>query len=392
MHTLANTLVLDLSPNLVGQYATQALADLGARVIGVAKPGAAGGAGHSESSTIGRNKESILLDLKHPRGRSLFLDLAARADVVVDGFRPGVADRLGIGPSTLRESYPRLIYCSLSGYGLTGPYAAFPGHDLNYQGVGGMLPLDEDGVPQVATNNWADREGSTNVVLAVLVAMLDRTRSGHGCHIDVGLVDSVVALPAGQRPAGSGYEPTLNGGPPGSEAAGSPAGEILNGTYPWYGVHRCADGKWLTLCAVEPQFWQRFCDHIGRSDWDVQQFSGEPLRTEMFAVIRAVFASQPRDTILAEMLAADIPVAAVNVGDEVSLDTHLRGRGLVIDVELPEGGHVTQIQPAFQVVGSPWAVKRPLTRAGSNTRNVVAEIGVSATEIDELMSSRVIGE
>lgn len=382
--------VLDLTPNIVGKYATQLLADLGADVLNVARPVELEADG--ETVTVGRNKRSIALDLKDDRGRLILQDLIARSDVLVEGFRPGVAGRLGFGVAEARQQNSTLVYCSLSGYGQSGPYADRPGHDLNYQGVAGSVLLDDSNRPRLPETNMSDRTASINVVLAVLAGLLRRERTGEGAELDVALLDAAAMLPAAESFGHAEYRRVFNGGPPGSEAPPSRIASTEAGEYPCYQIYECSDGCYLSLCAVEPQFWAALCETFECPDWIDRQFSGGAVRSEMFDVIRQRFRTRPREEWLGLLGALGLPVAPVHIGLAAVDDPQVAHRGTFVRADLPNGQSMWQIAPPFRSPQLQFALSRPLTAAGQDTRAVLAALGRSADEIERLMSDGIACE
>lgn len=265
---LAGLRVLDLSRLLPGPYASLALADLGADVVKVEDP--QGGDYlrwmpplDDDSSALfkqlNRGKRSVALDLKSDRDRERFLALAARADVVLETFRPGVMDRLGIGWTALRTANPRLVLCSISGYGQRGPYAARAGHDLNYIALSGVLSLlgRADQAPAQPNLQIADiAGGSLFAVSGILAALLERTRTGEGRWVDVSMTEGAIATAAlTLAPMFGRHEPAPLRGK-----------GVLSGEVPAYAVYETGDGRHLAVAALEPKFWSRLCEVLDRPD------------------------------------------------------------------------------------------------------------------------------
>ena len=276
---LAGTKVLDLSRNAPGPFCTMVLGDLGADVIAVHSPVAAGGAGRLEadratggsasdeafpalrggrSDTLGRNKRSIGINLKNPRGHDIFRSLVAGSDVLVEEMRPGTADRLGIGYEAMHELNPRLVYCSISGFGRDGPYAALPGHDLSYLAQAGALAMlaPRGGLPVIPQNIVADYAGGGLVAaVGVLAALLARHRTGLGQHVDASLTDGVLYVLADLLSAWFGFAETPRLG----ESA-------VSGALPSYSVYETSDGRHIAVACLEPWFFHNLCGALGRAD------------------------------------------------------------------------------------------------------------------------------
>src|SRR3954447_21894799 len=308
--------VLDLTRLLPGAYATGLLGDLGAEVVKVEQPG--GGDpmrqypprlnGTSAFSWVtDRNKRSVVLNLRDPRGAEALLALARRADVVVEGFRPGVADRLGVGYDAVSAVNPRIVYCSISGYGAGGPLVREAGHDINYLGRAGVLSVS-DGMSGVQIADLAG--GSLMALTGLLAALVHAQRTGEGDHVDVAMTDgafSLLALSLGAFLA-DGRVP----------AAGT---ELLNGGVPCYGIYECADGLRITVGALEPQFWAALVEGAERPDLAGTQF--DPAARDTW---RALWRERPRDAWLAALAGRDACVGPLNDLGEAVREPQLGAR------------------------------------------------------------------
>jgi crotonobetainyl-CoA:carnitine CoA-transferase CaiB-like acyl-CoA transferase len=278
MNALEGTLVLDLTRLLPGAVATKQLADHGAQVIKIEQPGEGDYARKLAPAVFKRTnagKKSIGLDLKKTRGREILLSLARRADVLVEGFRPGVMARLGLAYEDLRAVNERLIYASLTGYGQTGPYAQMAGHDLNYISLGGIMGLNLPVIPGVQIADLVG--GSMQTVTGILLAMVERNRTGKGQHVDVSMyagVTSLLTVPLSMF-CENGEDP-------------APGSLRLNGHYACYNVYECSDGRWISVGALEPKFWAELCRRLNREDLIARQYD-EPqdsLKAETAAIFR----------------------------------------------------------------------------------------------------------
>jgi len=335
---LPDVTVLDLTRLLPGPYATQLLADLGADVVKVERPGTgdyarvmATGGGPSVFSAVNRGKRSVTLDLKAAGGREACRRLAASADVVVESFRPGVADRLGVGYDAVRERNPGVVYCSLSGFGATGPNRDRAGHDLNYVGMAGLLDMtraEADGRPAIPGFPVADMAGGLVGALSIVSALLARELGdGTGEHVDVGLTDAVLSLSQAVAPA------AFEGADPRGRTT------ALTGRYPCYDVYETADGEYVTLAALEPEFWRAFCEAVDREDLVGEQYAEDPaVRSALREEVAAVFRERARDEWEAALGDADVMVAPVRSMGEALDSEQVRERGLV--VEEPSGPRV----------------------------------------------------
>lgn len=375
---LHDRLVLDLTRHLPGPYATQLLGDLGARVIKVEAP--PGGdptravppydaSGVSAAfRALNQGKRSLGLDLKRPEARDLILRLCARADVVVEGFRPGVMARLGLDPQELMRAHPHLVVCSISGYGQDGPYRDRAGHDLNYQAYAGALWVSTDREGRAITPGLqlGDLSAALAASVGVLAALLERERTGRGRWVDAAMLDALVSLQAlhlGPHLAG---QPTLPGRLP------------LSGGLPSYGLYRCADGRHVALGALEPKFFQGFCAAVGRPEWAERQFD-----PGLEAELAALFATRPRDEWRFILEDADCCLAPALDYDEVRQDPQVQARGLL-------GADRVAPPVRFQPPLAPPAGRPFPTRVGEHTREVLRdELGLGAAEVEGLLAAGV---
>ncbi|MEK6455638.1 CaiB/BaiF CoA-transferase family protein [Caldifermentibacillus hisashii] len=268
MLPLQSIRVLDLSRLLPGPFCTMLLADFGAEVIKIEAPDLGDYARHYEPKidensvmfhSLNRNKKSVTFDLKTDEGKDQFFQMVGKADVVVESFRPGVMKRLGLDFPVLEKINPRLIYCAISGYGQTGPYAEMPGHDINYISYAGLLELmgEKDGKPIVPAVQVADLAGGAYpAITGILLALLEREKSGKGQFIDISMMDGVISLLQSTLP---NYL---------TKNIPSKRGEqMLSGGLACYEVYQTKDGRWLAVGALEMKFWRVFCQKIGKPEW-----------------------------------------------------------------------------------------------------------------------------
>jgi alpha-methylacyl-CoA racemase len=371
--------VLDLTRLLPGPFCTMLLADMGADVVKVEEPGRGDYMRsypplHEGQSivfnAINRNKRSITLNLKSDAGRSAFLKLAARADVVVEGNRPGVMDRLGLGWGTLCGQNPKLVLCSITGFGQTGPWAQRAGHDLNYMAIAGALSLNaEPGRdPHPLGVQVADiGAGAQGAATAILGALLDVARGGPGRHLDVSMTDgalSWLAVPISQMIA------------EGRGAAGR--GELrLTGRYACYRVYRTQDGRHYSVGALEPKFWQELCEAFGRPDLVARQYDEGEAQAALQREVEEIFATRTRDEWQALLGGRDVCSEPVLELDEVPRHPHVKARGLVLST--PTG---TELAPAVRIQED-WR-RLPPPRLGEHTAAVLAEVGIEGEELDRM--------
>ena len=316
------------------------LADLGADVIKVARPPGRGGIEPPWFSYgAGRGTRVVRLDLSSEQGHDAFLHLAATADVVVESYRPGVADRLGIGYADVAKVNERIVYAALTGYGQDGPYAKWAGHDINYLAVGGFFATQGrrgDGGPAIPGATVADSAGGgMHAVVAILAALLRRTTTGEGQYLDVSATEGVLSLMSlhVDEYLATGNEPTAGSG-------------LLTGRYACYDLYQAADGRWLAVGAIEAVFFANLCRALGCEQWVAHQFDDEA-QDEIRAAFRAAFTQRSRDEWVDLLSAADTCVAPVQSIAEVAADPHLRLRGAISCVRHPEHGEVEQVGPVI---------------------------------------------
>jgi crotonobetainyl-CoA:carnitine CoA-transferase CaiB-like acyl-CoA transferase len=375
---LSDVTVLDLTGLLPGPYATQLLADLGADVVKVERPGTGDGArmmgageGPDVFSAVNRGKRSVTLDLKTDAGREAFLHLAERADVVVEGFRPGVVDRLGVGYDAVSERNPGIVYCSLSGFGATGPHRDRAGHDLNYIGMAGLLDMtraEPDGRPAIPGVPVADMAGGLCCARSVVSALLSRELGdGRGEHLDVSLTDAVLSLSQSVAPEAFG-----NGSPRGGATA-------LTGKFPCYDVYETADGGYVTLSALEPAFWRGFCEAVDREDLVSEQYASDPaVREALREEVAGVFAERTREEWEDLLGEADAMVAPVRSVAEAVESEQARER---VVVEEPPGPRIAYPAVSSDGLGDHDGTVPIL---GAHTEAVLREYGYDEDRIDAL--------
>jgi len=386
MMPLEGIRVLDLSRLAPGPFCTMLLGDLGADIIVVeAPPEALHGSLSTDQAidpdsldraraynALGRNKRSIVLDLRQQAARAVFCRLAKTADVVLEGFRPGVVKRLGVDYETLRVINPRLVYCSLSGYGQDGPYSTAVGHDINYIAMTGMLDMTgwQGQPPAIPLNVIADyAAGGLHAAYAILAALLARDKTGRGQYLDIAMSDGVMYLLAA---ALSQYFAS-------GEVTRRGEG-MLNGGVPYYNVYQTKDGGWLSVGCLEPHFFANLCHALDCDD--LAPFQHDPSRrAEVFDRFRERFLTKTLDEWAALFKGVDACVAPVRSLAEAAADTHNRYRGMVVDVEHPKLGKVPQVGIGTKLSDTPGRVRNTAPHPGQHTDEVLFEIGLSATEI-----------
>jgi crotonobetainyl-CoA:carnitine CoA-transferase CaiB-like acyl-CoA transferase len=341
--------VVDLSRLLPGPWCGQTLGDLGADVVKIEQPeiGDYGRfnppyyrEGGAYFHSVNRNKRSITLDLKREDDRRVALDLLRDADIVIESYRAGVTEKLGIDHASVAKLNPGVIYCSVTGFGCDGEFARVPGHDLSIQGAAGILnPGSFEGTPPMPGFQAADYAGATYATMAVLAAYIQRLKTGRGRHLDIALYDSLVVF--SNIALASAFARTAG-------FSGKPELEVW-GSNPRYAIYPTRDGKAVTVCLLETRTWERFCEFIGRSDLiyeethaDRHTSHGE--RADVFRkVIGDLCLAHDRDTLVTKMVEADIAICPVYSPDEALASPEAKARGLVRMVEHPIEGSIPQI-------------------------------------------------
>ncbi len=393
MTALKGIKVLDLCHLAPGMFSTMMLADFGADVLRIARPApniALNSADQSYLSefnraqevvnrAFNRNKRSMILDLSSPKSLEIFHRLAKSADVIVEGFRPGVARKLKIDYPAVNKINPEVIYCSLSGYGQDGPYSQLPGHDINYISTGGALDMiGEPGGPPVVPMNfvgdWAG--GSLHAVIGILLALVARYETGKGQFVDISYTDGVASLVAlfafNHLNYGTEY----------------PRGSL--GRDPYYTVYKTKDNKYLAIGCVEPWFWVNLCKFAGREDFISFQLDKSAKRNEILDFFKSFFQQKERDEWFELMKDKNIPVGKVYGLGEAFSDPQMKHRHMLEETDLPDGRKEKSIGVAIKLSDTPGGIRFPAPSPGKHTQEVLLDLGYTSTEIDEFLQWGIV--
>ena len=384
---LAGIRILDLTRLLPGPVCTLHLADLGADVVKVedtgagdyarelgSKPGAVSGFYRA----VNRNKRSIALDLKDARGRDAFHALAKAADAIVESFRPGVAQALGVGYATIAAINPRIVYASITGYGQTGPRARLAGHDINYLGYSGVLEQTgtRGGPPAMSNLQIADMlGGAAPAAIALLAALFDASRCGRGRYIDVAMADGSLAHNLLSLNALDRW------------GHGMPRGEdMLTGGVPCYGVYPTQDGRWLAVGALEAKFWTTLCGALQRPDLVAGQFASGEEGARVRGELERIFAGAPLARWVEKLAALDCCVTPIATLDEALADPQFAARGMV--VARADGSR--EYAPPFKLSAHEFTVSRAAPAQGEHSLEIMREAGYDDATIASLVAAGVV--
>ncbi|MHB1162717.1 MAG: CaiB/BaiF CoA transferase family protein [Chloroflexota bacterium] len=387
---LSGIRVLDLTRLLPGPFGTLMLADFGADVIKVEDADQGDPFRHvaplvngqgGRHLLLNRNKRSVAVNLKDPRGREVFFRLSDTAHVVFEQFRPGVVKRLGIDYETLSQRNPRLVYCSLSGFGQDGPYRDVVAHDPAYLGMAGVLSLigSADSPPVMAGVNVADMTAGLMSALAITIALRHAEQTGCGQYNDLSIYDATLSILV--TPASVAF---FTGRAP------RRGEERQSGRYPCAAVYACSDGQHLVISAMEPHFWANLCRHFGKEEYVPWQYHEGPIREEMFAFFRKAFLAKPRDEWIAELWDKQVCIAPVRTVDEALCDAHARHRGMLAQFESPGVGVIPQIGVPIKLSATPGSIRSGAPVHGQDTVELMREIGYAEEEIAFLAREKVI--
>lgn len=389
---LSGTTVLDLTRYLPGPFCTQMLADFGAQVIKIEDPRGGELGRHlvpeinGESAlfyTVNRNKKSVTLDLKQSRGREILKRLAERSDILVEQFRPGVMERLGLGYEELRAVNPGLIYCSISSYGHTGPMSTNAGHEINYLGLSGVMKLmgASRGDPIMPGVQIAGISGgSHHAVIAILMAFISRQQTGLGQYCDVSIMDgaiSLLAYPLGEWSA-LGRLPVMGE-------------DFLSGGYACYNVYGTADGEYMSLAAVEERFWEVFCVALERPEYVAAQWEPEKQR-EIKADITCLISQQPRRYWVNLFAEQDICFTPVLNMDEMIHHPQVVARDMIhYASNIRESGiDIAVTGVPFKLSATPGQISLQYPAPGQHNTEVFQALGYTREELEGFLMEGII--
>ncbi len=381
---LEGVTVLDLSSVGPASRATRLLADYGARVVKIGPPPGKG------SYTVPpfyayaaqRGTSRALIDLRDPAGLEAFMALASRTDVLVESFRPGTADRLGIGYSTISSRNPGIVYCSTSGYGSSGPRSNWAGHDLDYLAVGGFLAMSEpgeEGRPPLPGATIADSAaGGMQAALAITTALFGRASNGRGLHLEVSVTDGVLWI---MSLAVDEYLAT------GRDAA--PGHDVLSGHYACYGTYRARDGRWLAVAAIEARFFANLCKALGCEQLIPRQYDDDS-QVEIRTTFSASFAAKDMSQWVLELAGEDTCVAPVQSVAELAADEQFAHSGSFVEAKSDRHGSFRQVGPVL--AGMP-PLTEPVTvpdEESTDTEELLVGVGYERSRVEELTLRGVV--
>ncbi len=387
---LSNLRVLDLTRLLPGPLCSLLMADYGADVVKIEDVitgdptryyGPIIDGEGSFFRQLNRNKKSLAVNLKTPQGVEIFKRLAKESDVILEGFRPGVMERLGLGYEVISRVNPRIIYASISGYGQDGRYRLKAGHDINYTSITGLLDLNrqENSPPQVSALQTADIGGGSLMALsAVMMALFYRDRTGEGQYIDISMVDGLMPwltyassyfFAGANLPRGNGAE--------------------ITGAYACYNIYETSDGKYMSLGALEPVFWQKFCEFAGHTDWMEKQFILDE-QTLLKKEVGDYFLNKKQGEWVEILASEDFCCEAVLSLDESSEHPHLKNRNFFIDVICPGGETIKQVGFPLRFSSDYGKLRIPPPKLGEHSSSVLLDAGFSEEIINEFIENGII--
>jgi crotonobetainyl-CoA:carnitine CoA-transferase CaiB-like acyl-CoA transferase len=370
---LSGIRVLDLTRLLPGAFCTMILADLGAEVVKVEEPSMGDYIRYMPPLVNGvsiyhimlnRNKKSVALNLKDEEGRKAFLKLAGSADVIVEGFRPGVVRRLGVDYDTVKRINPGIIYCSITGYGQNSSYAGKAGHDINYISLAGILSISQktgENVPAIPPVQIADLSGGVIASLSILAALIQRGRTGRGAYIDISMTDTsflwnIMNIAACVALSKQPSEEDL----------------VLTGSYGCYRVYETGDGRYISVGALESKFWSSLCEALGLKDLTSKQYSrGE--RVKVIDEMKKTFKSKTQSELLKTLENVDTCIAPVLNIPEALNSSYVKERGLIVEVNHPKAGRVKILLSPIKISGLSLDIRLHAPELGEHNSEILHE-------------------
>ena len=389
MAPLDGLYVLDLSRLMPGPLCTMILGDLGADIVKVEQPEIGDYArfappliGDTGSAflMLNRNKRSITLNLKNTEAKGILYKLAKKADVFVESYQPGVADRLGVGYPAISKVNERIIYCSISGFGQTGPYRDLVGHDLNYASYSGAIGATglKGGPPVIPAVQIADIQSAIYAAVAIAAALYRREKTGEGEFIDVSLMDTAVAsmiMPLSYLFAGASTER---------------GGSFLSGGAPFYNVYETKDGKFISIAPLEPKFWVELCNALGVEKYQDQQIASVQVSQQIRADLAEKFRDKNRDEWVKILNEREVPCAPVYDVSEVPADPQIRARQMIFEMETESFGTLNQLATPIRISHNPLIVRSGPPKLGQHTLEILLELGYSAMDVERLKTAGAI--
>ena len=376
--SLTGVKVLDLSRLLPGPYCSMLLADHGAEVISIEDRRFE--ADDLFFTSLYRNKKHLSLNLKIEEGKKIFHQLADQCDVLIEGFRPGVAARLGIDYKTIHQRFPGIVYCSISGYGQTGPWADKAGHDINYLGTSGILDLigPAGGPPSIPGIQIADIGGSLNAVIGILLALLARYRSGKGQYVDISMTDGLLGFLSLPH-----YFYLRTGALP------KRSNELLSHRYGCYNTYETADGSSIAVGALEHRFWKQLCIALSVEKYIDLQFD-ESRREEIVAELRTIFRAKSGKEWEQYLQHLDVCCTRVLNFDEVLNHPLFKDREMIVEDQQPDGNVSKSLGMAIKLSTTPGSIRSGPARFGQHNEEILNGLGYSEAEIEQFRHRKVI--
>lgn len=371
--------IVDLSRMLPGPFCSMILADHGARVIAIEDKKFK--ADNTYFYSVNRNKDHMTLNLKTKEGHEIFLKMVKNADVLIEGFRPGVTERLGVDYDTIKKINHNIVYCSITGYGQYGPFRDMPGHDVNYLSFSGILDTigEKKGIPCIPGVQIADLAGgSMNAVTGILLALVARERTGKGQYIDISMTDSVLGLLS--MPLDMFQR---NGEIP------EKSNTILSHRYACYNVYETADGKYISIGAVENRFWQNLCNLVGVPEYGPLQYD-DSRKEEIITFFRKTFQERTLEQWTEDLGDKDICWGKVQNLSEVLNDPLFKARDMVGEIKDKKGNLVKFFGVPVKLSETPGSIRTAPVGFGESTEKILTEYGYTKIDIDRFLEKEII--